>query len=68
MEEKKNHTSTQETKYKYLDIYVFSSLLAPGDKRKGGCQDYKGFLLEKNGPKSPSFEERKGLKNPPPPI
>jgi hypothetical protein len=61
-----------------LEIYLFISLLAietwvflggeflaPGDKRKGGCQAYKGFLLENNGPKSQSFEERKGLKTPP---
>jgi hypothetical protein len=59
IEKKKSPTGTQETKYKYLDIYLFFSFLAietwvflgreflaPGDKRKGDCQDYKGFCLK----------------------
>jgi hypothetical protein len=46
IEKKKKPTGTQEIKYKYLEIYVFFSFLAPGDKRKGGCQDYKGFCLK----------------------
>jgi hypothetical protein len=74
IEEKKK---TLQAHRKYLEIYVFFSFLAieswiflggeflaPGDKRKGGYQDYKGFLLGKNGPKSPSFKERKGLESP----
>jgi hypothetical protein len=46
-------------------VFLGGEFLAPGDKRKGGCQDYKGFFVGKKWPKVTIFRGKKGFENHP---